>query len=265
MSAITRPVETSTEQITPAIARKYLERNHCNRNLSHAHRDKLARAMTDGEFHHTHQGIAFDVNNELIDGQHRLSAIIESNTTQTMQVTRNVPIESRTMVDNQSRPRSARDALVMEGHKLATKEAVAVCRMWLHLLGERAPAVHEIRSFLDDHENAITFACEIAAGHPTLKHACVSTMMAIAHEAGHGDEIAEWAEVIRSGLASQQWQSSATKFRDWWMTTPHNGGSTKRTEYCQRVFASMSAWVERRGLTKLYAKQTIDWLEVSSS
>jgi hypothetical protein len=177
-----------------------------------------------------------------------------------MQVTRNIPIENRTMVDNQSRPRSAHDSLIMEGHSLASKETVAICRMWLFLIGERAPAVHEIRDFLNCHDEEIEFAITTSAGNQILKHACVSTMMAIAYRAGYGDEIKEWAEVVKTGLASQEWQTSALRFRDWWMTTSHHGGSTKRAEYCQRIFTSMAAWVERRGLTKLYARQNIEWI-----
>ncbi len=257
-----KPVETRTEQIDPELARDYLQKNYCNRTLSIAHRDKLARAMLAGEFHHTHQGIAFDLSDRLIDGQHRLSAIIQSKTTQLMQVTRNIPVPGRSMIDNQSRPRSVRDALAMEGHRLADKQAVAICRMWMHLKGDRSPAVHEIREFLNDHEEAIVFACKTAASDAALKHACIGTMLAVAYEAGHGAEIMKWAEVIRTGLASQEWQSSATRFRDWWMTNSHNGGSTQRVEICQRVFTSMVAWVEKRGLSKLYAKQVIDWIDL---
>jgi hypothetical protein len=253
-------IETTTEIITPEKARQYLERNHCNRNVSPHHMQKMSRAMSAGMFFHTHQGIAFDTNGNLIDGQHRLAAIIDSDTTQTMQVTRNIPVASRAMVDNQSRPRSAHDSLIMEGHSLASKDTVAICRMWMFLTGERSPAVHEIREFLNKHEVEIYFATTVAAGNQILKHACVSTMMAVAFGAGHGEDIKDWADVIKTGIVTEKWQTSALKFRDWWMTTSHGGGSGKRVEYCQRIYTSMAAWVERRGLEKLYARQNIEWI-----
>jgi hypothetical protein len=67
------------ETITPEIAREYLALNHFkNRPLSKAVIDKYATDMTSGAFQTTHQGIAFNQHGKLVDGQHRLSAIVQS-------------------------------------------------------------------------------------------------------------------------------------------------------------------------------------------
>lgn len=253
-------LHTLTQEITPEMAKKMLLKNFCNRGISIRHRDRMVRAMRSGEFRHTHQGIAFDTIGNLVDGQHRLAAIVESGITQTMQVTYNVPTENRSMIDGQSRPRSVRDSLVMDQFFLSSRDAVSLARMWMELLGECGPALHEIKDFMDEHSEAIEFACKVAGSHKTLRHACILAMMAIGFEQGYHQDIEAWAEVVKTGVTSEPWQSSATRFRDWWMVNPHTGGGSKRNEYCRRIYSSMSAWVGRRSLSKLFASQKIDWI-----
>ncbi|HEY2041129.1 MAG TPA: hypothetical protein VGH11_00540 [Jatrophihabitans sp.] len=57
-------------------AAELLEANTTNRPLSMPVVRGFAEAMGRGEWLVTHQGIAFDVNGVLVDGQHRLAAII---------------------------------------------------------------------------------------------------------------------------------------------------------------------------------------------
>ena len=52
-------VYTVTETIDPSMAALYLERNEVNRPVRDAHVRKLVRAMKEGSFQQTHQGIAF--------------------------------------------------------------------------------------------------------------------------------------------------------------------------------------------------------------
>lgn len=84
-------METKVMLVTPEMAKKWLAQNMKNnrpvlRNTVHAY----ARQMRNGQWKLTHQGIAFDENGELVDGQHRLNAIIEANVSVMMNVTFNV-------------------------------------------------------------------------------------------------------------------------------------------------------------------------------
>ena len=66
-------------EITPEMAKDILEsRNTSNRRLRMWWAHALAAAIRRGEWIITHQGIAFDCDGNLIDGQHRLWAIINS-------------------------------------------------------------------------------------------------------------------------------------------------------------------------------------------
>jgi hypothetical protein len=86
-------ITVAFEDITPEIAKRYLARNLANRNL----RESTVRAyeldMRSGNWASTHQGIAFNDRGDLIDGQHRLTAIVRSGVTVRMLVTRGIPVE----------------------------------------------------------------------------------------------------------------------------------------------------------------------------
>lgn len=76
--------------ITPSMAREFLshvDEGHKNRPVRPRVISQYARDMKNGDWLLTHQGIAFDENGYLRDGQHRLHAIIEADTPVLMLVT----------------------------------------------------------------------------------------------------------------------------------------------------------------------------------
>lgn len=90
---------TVIEKITPAMAGKMLEHNKNNRQIRWNHVKRIATDIILGHWQVTHQGIAFDDKGNLIDGQHRLHAIIESCTPVEMSVTRNCKTSSFAILD----------------------------------------------------------------------------------------------------------------------------------------------------------------------
>lgn len=73
--------------ITPEIAKAYLETNQGNRKIRLSQVSFLATSMTRGDWVLTHQGIAISKDGILIDGQHRLLAVIKANMAIPMMVT----------------------------------------------------------------------------------------------------------------------------------------------------------------------------------
>ena len=68
--------------VSPNVAQAWLAtRNELNRTISEGPVQKYAADMSDGRWTLTHQCIAFDSLGNLIDGQHRLSAVIQSGCT----------------------------------------------------------------------------------------------------------------------------------------------------------------------------------------
>ncbi|MEU6869428.1 hypothetical protein [Streptomyces sp. NPDC046751] len=105
-----------TIKVTPEIAEDFLSRTAVNRRLDTGYVRALAKTILRGEWKLTHQGIAFDEVGELLDGQHRLNAIIEANTPVEMLVVDGLPKDVFPVLDTQKR-RSAADTLFSTGEK----------------------------------------------------------------------------------------------------------------------------------------------------
>jgi hypothetical protein len=119
--------------VTPAMAKRWLENNFRNRPLVEDVVAAYARDMVNGVWVPTHQGIAFSDKDELIDGQHRLHAIVRSGVTIRMMVTFGIPakIEGSEMTTmdavDRGRTRSVADQLKIQ-HGLDNGSIIAaVC------------------------------------------------------------------------------------------------------------------------------------------
>jgi hypothetical protein len=87
-------------EYTPKLARWVLDNlNPENRPTNKAHIEKIALEMTNGMYFKTNHGIGYDALARLIDGQHRLKAILESNTTQTMFVVCGIKPQAYSAID----------------------------------------------------------------------------------------------------------------------------------------------------------------------
>lgn len=106
----------TVEEIGPTLAAAYLEKNTHNRPLRQSHVAALSAAIRRGEWVLTHESIAFDVDDRLIDGQHRLRAIVDSGVACRLKVSRGCDRDSF-MVIGSGRPRAASDALSLDGEK----------------------------------------------------------------------------------------------------------------------------------------------------
>lgn len=106
-------ITAQVEKITPAVAKAYLEMNKNNRNIRQRVVDAYARDMAAGEWVVQHQGIAFDVDGNLVDGQHRLQAVIKAGVAVPMMVTRGLEKNSSAGID-QGAKRSFTDVLTMQ-------------------------------------------------------------------------------------------------------------------------------------------------------
>jgi hypothetical protein len=72
------PLRSQWIEVTPELAARWLKNNFRNRSVREDVVSAYARDMANGRWVYTHQGIAFNDRDELIDGQHRLHAVILS-------------------------------------------------------------------------------------------------------------------------------------------------------------------------------------------
>jgi hypothetical protein len=86
MNAHARTVTAIVVTVTPMMAREWLGKNTRNRAFRRSHVGGLAAQMRRGDWKLTHQGIAFAPDGTLLDGQHRLAAIVAADVAVTMLV-----------------------------------------------------------------------------------------------------------------------------------------------------------------------------------
>lgn len=124
-------IHTSIERITPEQAQKYLVCNTNNRNMRPSHVERLSNDILNNRWTVNGASIVFNSDGTLLDGQHRLAAIVKAGVPVDMLIVRGVSTTAMPTIDaNVSR--SAADAINLLGFKNATKVATAA-RMLLNL------------------------------------------------------------------------------------------------------------------------------------
>lgn len=114
------------ETITPDDARRYLEQNTHNRTLRLRIVKAYATDMVEGNWRYTGETIKFSDTGVLLDGQHRLAAVVEAGREVDMLVVRNLPQETQESIDGGVR-RTFGDILKLRGEKNYVALA-ATCR-----------------------------------------------------------------------------------------------------------------------------------------
>lgn len=105
-----------TESISPAKAKEYLRTSEGNRPISKVIMRSYADTMLRGGWMLNGVPIIFDCEGHLIDGHHRLSAVVEANIPVSFDVARGVPKNSFTTYDC-GRRRNIGQILAMQGVK----------------------------------------------------------------------------------------------------------------------------------------------------
>lgn len=109
--------------MTPQLAQKIIDRNTgTNRSLSIPTIRRYARQITDGQFRMTHQGISLTSNGNIIDGAHRLHAIIMAGEAVWLRVFIDEPQENFAYVDN---GRSRQALQFISGPNTAARQGAA--------------------------------------------------------------------------------------------------------------------------------------------
>lgn len=150
-----RPSNIKTERMTidPKTARIFLMANRGNRTLSENHVLWLARQITQGHWDAENgETIKFDPSGELIDGQHRLQAVVFSDIAIEVDVAFGVPKKSQATIDT-NRSRSIGDQLHINGEKYGSNLSAAVRWVFAISSGQTIYKTNtlEVQQFLKDH------------------------------------------------------------------------------------------------------------------
>lgn len=132
-------VRVEIVDVTPERATEWLARNSNNRKLSPQVVSQYADAMTRGEWNIGNAAIAFDSGENLIDGQHRLQAVIRSGVTIKQMVIQGLAPETQDSMDS-GRKRSLEQQLDRYGYK--NPRDLASTLNFLHRIDEEKDVRH---------------------------------------------------------------------------------------------------------------------------
>lgn len=120
-------------EVTPEMANDFLSKNDNNRPFSKSLAKKYARQMQNNEWFVTGQGISLAPDGSVLDGQHRLHAVLEYKHPVRMTIAYNCDKDSFTVLDT-GRGRNATDVLKIAGCDTHTKIISAGLRLAIPLL-----------------------------------------------------------------------------------------------------------------------------------
>lgn len=115
-------------EVTPVLAEKWLGQNHGNRQIRPRKVEAYARDMRNGRWATSGDSIKFDWGGRLIDGQHRLEAVIDSGATIKVLVVRGLDPRVQDVLDVNAK-RSNADALRFNGITANATDIAALAKI----------------------------------------------------------------------------------------------------------------------------------------
>lgn len=256
----------SLATVSPSIAEEWLERNHPNnRFVSKVSVTAFARDMSGGGWKLNHHGIAFDSDLLLVDGQHRLSAIIQSNQAIETFVYFNLPTQALNTIDS-GRTRTFLDSMKIAGRPIGSFESAMIRRMLTsdYHGGNLKFTNHEMADLYDDLREAIGFAkrWKQKARKDTRPLRATPIWAAIAVAWYHVDEetLSEFCEEFVTGIVSEKSHASVIALRTHILSTDsgYSGETYARDLYCKTQHA-LNAYINGRVLKVIRAVHKGVW------
>lgn len=249
-------ISNKWEEIDPAIAMRYIESMEGNRSVRQARVDYYAGQMKAGLWRPTHQGIAFDSDGHMVDGQHRMWAIVESGATVRIMVSRGVNPEDVVAIDN-GLSRDYQDIAHYVGWETNPMTA-AVAKLLVNGVSVRASLIPpEVAHLWYKHyQQAIDFALELR-NHNRVAGRWMTLAMTVAFarawfSCDHAALI-RMGEALRTGVVAANTDKAALALRDAWITRRIG---TLATEQYAKTEAAIRAFVERRAINKLQGAES---------
>lgn len=238
---VTTPISATLECITPQIAKAYLSTMQVNRRLNPDRVALYAKDIKEMRWDQTTgESIKFNHRGELIDGQHRLSAIVESNTPIFILVIRGCSDKSQSVIDS-GQARSNAQSLQLTGIDVTVKETAIFRAMFLSVGDFRRRDISraKVADLFPKYEDSIRFAVAKHGRH-ALSATHFRSLVARAHYCGENAErLARFLTVFDTGMADERTDAIVIQYRNFYMS---NFGRGKNTQTKQEIAYSKGAF-----------------------
>lgn len=253
--------QVHTRMVTPSQAALWLKSNSDrNRNLSKRKVAQYARDMLAGRWKLTHQGLGFDVDGQLIDGQHRLAAIVSAEVTIEMMVATGLSKDAYGHVDV-GYTRSVADTITAMGRHKDVKRLKTVISMARYCdNGHRRALVDKTMSAdahaeqIDAHHDALTFANDFTTPFTQRRGMASGPVLGAIAAAFYFEDhliLAQFRDELLTGLTVNP---MIVKFREH-LREPGgaaSGGGNSRVDLYWMTQRVIKAFCDGENLTKFY-------------
>lgn len=241
-------ITVTVEQISPTVAAAYLTSQARNRKLRPRHLAALVRDMERGDFAFTASGISFDADGALIDGQHRLSGIVQSGVTLSMFVFRGFPADAQNSMDLGA-SRTVWEQLGMDGVGNSTiicAYANAIARGFC--IYSNKVNLAQTRSILDTLPHIATQA---KLDRPELKcraSAYLGTIALSLHVPGKAVRMAKFFDAFARGIGIANENSPAYRLQQYYNTKGGGSGNQAVRDAASYTADCLEAWAAEQDM-----------------
>ncbi len=250
------------EFVTPEIASTWLETKAPNRPLMTGRINEYSRSMQSNSWKITHQGIAFDMEGKLIDGQHRLCSIIKSRIPQWMMVFRwRVSTDILALDDGKSR--TIRDVAALSGLHTGTWEpAVVRVIAFAATNGQSKDKGRLTRNdslrMIEERRDAMEWVLDRLGHDKGTCCAVVGAVITMAWYTCNRYRLEEFCKILRSGVCTSEQDNAAIRVRDFIMSPRSmSGGSNVRMAAFRKIQGGLRAFLEYKSMSRLCEVQGI--------
>lgn len=249
--------------VTPAQAQQWLDTAARNRNLSQRRVEMYAAMMKRGDWMLTNQGIAIDEHGALLDGQHRLNAIVKAEIPVTVLVVQNVPNASQLVLD-QSLIRRAHDQISLKtGWDVTPRHTATAKEMLKSLSASRTQDVALsdillIDRFYNTHHKAIEFAISEFAKHPIVQGISIAPVMAPVARSFYSqdrDLIVRFVEIVTTGMSTKKADGAGVVLRNYLLARNTGKNSVRRLTDRRMIYKkteiALLAFLEGRQIERI--------------
>lgn len=251
-------VSSSTSRVvtvTPTIAADWLLLNTSNRPLYKSQVDTFARDMKAGRWiTNTSDAVMIGSNRVLLNGQHRLAAVVQSGKGIDMLVEFGADPSSVPAIDR-GKGRSSLDSYLMSSGKSKTRFWGATAHAAARgASGQKAMmTTQEAESFFDAHENEIDYATGVLEqSRKGIKRSAVAAVLARAFANVPREKLDEFGEVLTTGIAPLKSHAIIQTLRDWLLSHPSQGSGIPPHVVYRKTARALMAFVNGERLKTLY-------------
>lgn len=255
-------IVTVWEFIDKATAEKHLAHNlPNNRRFMPSVSAKYERDMMDGTWLATHEGVAFDEDEYLVDGQHRLSSIVASGKPQWMLVTRGLSKKAAEVI-NRGKMRNLAHALQVAGYEHTGYRLIAAARIMYHgttnnnagglKTAESQVTDQMMKDFINKHLEALVFA--LGCIHTSVGSAIIVGVVARAYYHTDTEKLTRFALAMQDKIPLEDAKPGDRSARQLYtyLKSVKGGAVSARAVTYRKAQNALHAYLNDQPLSKLY-------------